>query len=276
MRFDRPLVPGTLLRRYQRFLADVRLADGAVVTAHSPNTGRMAGCVAPGSRVWLSESDRPGRRLRHTWEIASDGDTLVGVHTGRTNRLAEEALRAGAVPALAAFPRVRREVRVGERSRLDLLLERDDAGDGGRAGGGPPARCFVEVKNVTLGEGGVALFPDAVTERGVKHLEELVRLVAQGHAAAMLYVVQRGDCDRVRPADAIDPTYGLALRRALGAGVGAWGLRFVVTPEGITFDRVLPVECPAVVDVTRPGAAPRPARRSGRTAAPASPPRPPA
>lgn len=274
MRFDPPLVPGTLLRRYQRFLADVRLADGAVVTAHSPNTGRMAGCVAPGSRVWLSESDRPGRRLRHTWEIASDGDTLVGVHTGRTNRLAEEALVAGAIPALAAFPRIRREVRVGERSRLDLVLEREDG-----TGDAAPARCFVEVKNVTLGEDGAALFPDAVTERGVKHLEELVRLAAEGHATAMLYVVQRADCDRVGPADAIDPAYGRALRRALGAGVRAWGLRFVVTPEGITFDRVLPVEAPPVApgaDLTPPGAAPRPARRSGRTAAPASRPRPPA
>jgi len=238
VRFDPPLVPGTLLRRYQRFLADVRLTDGAVVTAHSPNTGRMAGCLAEGSRVWLSESDRPGRRLRHTWEIASDGDTLVGVHTGRTNRLAEEALAAGAIPALAAFPRVRREVRVGADSRLDLVLERDDPD------GGAPARCFVEVKNVTLAADGAALFPDAVTARGVKHLEELTRQAAAGHAAAMLYVVQRGDCQRVSPADAIDPAYGAALRRALAAGVRAWGLRFAVTPEAVTFECVLPVVCP--------------------------------
>lgn len=245
MRFDRPLLPGTLLRRYQRFLADVRLGDGAVVTAHSPNTGRMAGCVAPGSRVWLSESDRPGRRLRYTWEIASDGPVTVGVHTGRTNALAEEALRAGGVPALAPWPTIRREVRVGERSRLDLVLE-------GPAPQGPTpqdpapgaARCFVEVKNVTLGEGGVAYFPDAVTARGVRHLAELVRQVEAGHAAAMLFVVQRSDCDRVRPADAIDPAYGAALRAALAAGVRAWGLRFRVTPEAITFERVLPVECP--------------------------------
>lgn len=240
MRFDRPLLPGTLVRRYQRFLADVALADGAVVTAHSPNTGRMAGCVAPGSRVWLSESDRPGRRLRYTWEIATDGAVTVGVHTGRTNALAEEALRAGAVPALAAFPGVRREVRVGERSRIDLVLERDGAAP--PAGG--PARCFVEVKNVTLGAAGTAYFPDAVTARGVRHLAELVRLVAAGHAAAMLYVVQREDCERVRPADTIDPAYGAALRAALAAGVAAWGLRFRVTPEAITFDRALPVECP--------------------------------
>lgn len=238
MRFDRPLLPGRLVRRYQRFLADVILDDGRPVKAHTPNTGSMLGCQTPGSRVWLSESDNPARKLKYTWEIASEGDVLVGVHTGRTNALAEGAITAGRLPALAGWDRVRREVKVSDGSRLDLLLERD----GAEGAEGAIACCFVEVKNVTLAVDGAACFPDAVSERGTRHLGELRRLVAEGNRAAMVYVVQRMDCDRVRPAPHIDATYAAALREAVEAGVEAYGLRFRVTPEGIDLDRVLPVE----------------------------------
>lgn len=232
MRFDPPLVPGSLVRRYKRFIADVRLADGTIVHAHTPNTGRMTGCSRPGSPAWLQPASRPGRKLPYTLEIVADGDVLVGVHTGRSNRLAEAALLDDLVPGLAGFRAVRREVRLG-RSRIDLLL--DGHVDGEQA-------CFVEVKNVTYAEAGVALFPDAVTERGRKHLAELESHVARGGRAAMLFIVQRGDCDRFAPADAIDPTYGEALRRAAAAGVETTALAFRVTPEGIGPDRALPVD----------------------------------
>ena len=236
MRFDVPLIPGALIKRYKRFLVDVRLDDGAVVTAHTPNTGRLAGCLAFDSRVWLSESDNPKRKFRYTWEIASDGEVAVGVHTGRANGLAEEVIAAGELSELAGYDRIRREVRYGESSRIDLLLERDS----------PAERCYVEVKNVTLGTDGVAYFPDAVTARGRKHLVELQAMVAEGHRAAMVYVVQRIDCKRVAPADHIDPAYGETLREAIANGVEAYGLRFDVAPSAITFDRTLPVLLPSV------------------------------
>lgn len=235
MEFETTLIQGTLIKRYKRFLADVRLADGSLVTAHTPNTGRMQGCTTPGSAVWLSASDRPGRKHPYTWEIASDGDELVGIHTGRANRLAEEVIIAGRLPDLAGYERVRREVRYGERSRIDLLLE--------GTGDDPAARCYVEVKNVTLGQDGRALFPDAVTARGRRHLLELRHMVEAGARAAMVFVVQRTDCHQVEPADTIDPDYGAALREALREGVEGYGLRFAVSPTRIEFSARLPLIC---------------------------------
>jgi sugar fermentation stimulation protein A len=230
-----PLVEGRLLGRRKRFFADVDL-DGETVVAHCPNTGSMLGCKEPGSRVWLSRSDNDKRKLAWTWELVEARPGVpVGIHTGRSNRLVEEALAAGRLPELAGYAGLRREVNYGrESSRIDLLLEWPD----GRLG-------YVEVKNVTAAvEDGVALFPDAVSERGTKHLRELMAMVAEGHRAAVVFCAQRGDVQEVRPADAIDPDYGRTLRQALAAGVEAYALGAEVSPQEIVLARQLPVVCP--------------------------------
>ncbi|MBT5413503.1 MAG: DNA/RNA nuclease SfsA, partial [Rhodospirillaceae bacterium] len=163
MRFEAPLLRGTLIRRYKRFLTDVTLEDGRAVTAHCPNPGAMLGLTAPGSTVWLSPASNPARKLKFTWELIEADGTIVGINTGRPNALAEEAILAGRVPGLEGYARLRREVKYGRNSRIDILLEDDDR---------PP--CYVEVKNVHfVREAGVAEFPDSVTARGAKHLDEL-------------------------------------------------------------------------------------------------------
>lgn len=228
-----PLVAGRLVKRYKRFLADVTLDDGRLVTAHSANTGSMMGCAEPGSRVWLSESDNPKRKLAYTWELVEAGPgVVVGIHTGRANGLVEAAIREGRIPALSGATAIRREVRYGRNSRIDLLLEFDH---------GPP--CHVEVKNVTLVRDGVALFPDAVTARGTKHLAEMSEVVRAGGRAVMVYCVQRGDGDVLSPAEQIDPTYARALRTALASGVEAYALRGRPSPETgwIGLDTEIPV-----------------------------------
>ena len=234
MRFPAQLVAGRLIRRYKRFLADVQLEHG-VITAACPNTGSMLGCCEPGSRVWLSESDRATRKYRHTWEIVEVGRVMVGINTGLPNALVAEAIAAGAIPELGGYASVRREVAYGEEgSRVDLVLE-------------DPRRepCYVEVKNVTAAVSkGVALFPDAVSERGAKHLRELMRLKAAGLRPVQLYCVQRGDVDEVRPADAIDPEYGRTLRQALEAGVEVMAYRAKVTAREIRLERRIAVTCP--------------------------------
>ncbi|MGE0861761.1 MAG: DNA/RNA nuclease SfsA [Gammaproteobacteria bacterium] len=235
MRFPTPLLPARLLRRYQRFLADVELADGQVLTAACPNTGALLGCCAPGSPVWLSSSDSPTRKYRHTWEMVQVGPVKVGINTALPNRLVEEAVTGGVIAELAGYTGLRREVPFGEeRSRVDLKLTADGRPD-----------CYVEVKNVTAAvSAGVALFPDAVSARGTKHLRELMRLVAGGRRAVLVYCVQRADVREVRPADAIDPLYGRTLREALAAGVEvlAYGAR--VTTREIVLERPLAVCCP--------------------------------
>jgi sugar fermentation stimulation protein A len=231
-----PLVAGQLLGRRQRFLADVKLGDGETVVAHCANTGSMLGCKEPGSRVWLSAAADPKRKLAWTWELVeAQPGVVVGIHTGRANGLVEEAMNAGRIPPLAGYAGLRREVRYGaENSRIDLLLE-----DAGRP------LCYVEVKNVTAAVAdGVALFPDAVSARASKHLRELAAMVAAGNRAAIVFCCQRGDVHEVRPADAIDPAYGRALRAALAAGVEAYALAGRVAPEEISLDRLVPVVCP--------------------------------
>ncbi len=232
MRFEPPLIAGTLIRRYKRFLVDVELDSGELITAHTPNTGAMKGCSDPGSRVWLSISDNPKRKYAHTLELIETLEgVLVGVHTLRSNTLAEEAIAAGLLD-LPEIANIRREVRYGEeRSRIDLLLEYVS----GR-------RAFVEVKNVTLVREGKALFPDAVTARGTKHLHELERVVAQGDDALIFFCVQRGDADAVAAAHDIDPVYAGALTEAIGNGVQAVACQYDVSPEAITPWRTLPVE----------------------------------
>lgn len=232
MIFSEALIPGVLLRRYKRFLADVRLAEsGETVVAHCANTGSMLGVNLPGSRVWLSRSDNPKRKLAWTWELVQlvEGG-LVGIHTGRANSLVREALEAGLIPELAGFDGIRPEARLSPRSRTDLLLDFS----------GRP--CFVEVKNLTAAVAeGEGFFPDAVSERAHKHLEELAGVVALGARAAVVFCVQREDVARVRPADHIDPVFGRALRDGAKAGVELYALGARLTPESITLERRLPV-----------------------------------
>ncbi len=237
MKFDRPLTEGILERRYKRFLADVRLPQGELITAHCPNTGSLMGCTEPGSKVWLSHSSKPGRKYPHTWELVRvAGGATVGINTGRSNRLVREALESGVISELSGYQRIRTEVRFGEEnSRVDLLLE--DSGE--------TPECYLEVKNVTAAvEGGVALFPDAVSVRGSRHLRELIRVLGCGARAALCFCVQRGDVSEVRPADEIDPDYGKVLREAIAAGVEVLAYRARVSPRAIDLRDRIPVVCP--------------------------------
>jgi len=208
VRFSAPPLEAHLVRRYQRFFAEVELAGGERLVAHCPNTGSLLGCLAPGSRVWLRDSGNPARKLRFTWQAVRVGRAWVNVDTTLPNRVVAEAVAAGAVPELAGYAHVRREVPYGRGSRIDLLLEDETRGT-----------CHVEVKSTTLAEDGIALFPDAVTARGTKHLGELARLARRGLRAVQFFLVSRADVELFRPADAIDPEYGRALRRAAKAGV---------------------------------------------------------
>jgi sugar fermentation stimulation protein A len=234
VRYATPLLEGRLIRRYKRFLADIQL-PGGVVTAACPNTGSLMGCCEPGSRVWLSESDSATRKYRHTWELVEVGKVMVGINTGLPNALVGEAIGDGTIGELSGYATMRREVAFGEeRSRVDWLLEAPDR-----------APCYVEVKNVTAAASkGVALFPDCVSERGTKHLRELMRLKARGLRPVQLYCVQRGDVREVRPADGIDHEYGRTLREAIAAGVEVLAYRARVTPQEIRLAERIPVVCP--------------------------------
>jgi len=234
LRYATALVEGRLIRRYKRFLADIQLPEG-VVTAACPNTGSLMGCCEPGSRVWLSESDSASRKYRHTWEIVEVGKVMVGINTGLPNKLVSEAIVEGVIGELSGYDTVRREVRYGEEaSRVDFVLESPDR-----------EACYVEVKNVTAAATrGIALFPDCVSERGSRHLRELIRMKAQGVRTVQLYCVQRGDVKEVRPADGIDHEYGRALREAIAAGVEVLAYRAKVGPDEIRLVERIPVRCP--------------------------------
>ena len=234
MKFAQPLMEGRFVKRYKRFFADVELPSGEVVVAHTPNTGSLMGCKEEGAPAWVMFEDNPKRKLKYTWELIQVGSTLVGVHTGRANGLAQEAIEAGVIPQLAGYATCRREVKYGQNSRIDLLLE-DPAK--------PP--CYVEVKNVTLAEGDMALFPDAVTERGRKHLNELMEMVKQGNRAVMLFVVQREDCTRFAPAQKIDPAYTQTLQQAVDAGVEVLAWQAHLSPQEIRLEKPLPVQLPS-------------------------------
>lgn len=226
-----PLTSGTLLRRYQRFLADIRLEGGDTVTAHCANTGSMLGLNQPGYRVWLSRADNPKRKLAWTWELVEPAPgVLCGIHTGRANALVLEALEAGLLPELAGYREVRREAPLGTNSRSDLRL---DYGDG---------VCHVEVKSVTAaGLDGIGWFPDAVSVRAAKHLRELAARVALGERAAVVFCAQRPDVMAVRPAEHIDPAFAAALAQAAAEGVELYALGANVSPHTIQLERRLAV-----------------------------------
>lgn len=233
MRFATELIEGKLLRRYQRFLADVELDDGSVVVAHCPNTGSMKTCLEPGTRAWLTRA-RPGRKLGFTWEVAERGDTRIYVHPAGANGLVAEAITEGVVDELSGYPTLRREVRYGKDSRIDLLLERGEE------------RCYVEVKNATLRfDRDRAAFPDAVTARGKKHLEELMRVVREGHRGVVFFCVGRTDCTSFEPADGIDPAYGATLRAALAEGVEALAYRVSIDRRQVRITQRLPLRIDA-------------------------------
>jgi sugar fermentation stimulation protein A len=222
MKFDPPLIPGTLIQRYKRFLADIQLNSGEVITAHCPNSGSMKTCNTPGWKVMLSYHQNPKRKYSHTWEMIHNGQCWVGINTGIPNKIAEEAIRSNHISELQNYAEIKREVVYGKNSRIDLLLKN------------ATQRCYVEVKNVTLVEAdGDYYFPDAVTERGRKHLLELSDMVSQGHRAVMFYIIQRSDGKTFKPAKHIDPAYAESLRQAHSNGVEIIVYGADVNPERI-------------------------------------------
>jgi sugar fermentation stimulation protein A len=236
MLFPTPLVPATLVRRYKRFLADVVLPTGETITAHVANPGAMTGLAVPGAKVWLSKSGNPKRKLPWSWELIEvdlgSGLEVVGVNTGHPNLIVGEALASKAIPELAGYGSLRREVKYGLNSRVDFLLENM----------GRPA-CYVEIKNVHLMRtSGLAEFPDAVTARGAKHLDELAAMVAAGHRAVMLFLIQIGSAARFSLARDIDVAYGRAFDRARAAGVEALAYRCLLAPDGIHLGTAVPIE----------------------------------
>lgn len=236
MKFDAPLLRGKLVKRYKRFLADVTLDNGQTLIASCPNTGSMHGLTEPGNTIWLSTSNSPTRKYRHTWEMVEhdigEGPSIVGINTNHPNKLVCEAIEADRVKALTGYETLRREVKYGnENSRIDILLEDNNKG-----------LCYVEVKNVHLmRKSGLAEFPDSVTTRGAKHLRELAEMVVQGHRAVMVFLVQREDATRVALARDIDPKYGEAFDAALQSGVEALAYRCSLTPEEITVTRQIEI-----------------------------------
>jgi sugar fermentation stimulation protein A len=235
MLFPAPLIPGRLVKRYKRFLADVVLDTGEALTAHVANPGAMTGLAAPGSRVWLSKSADPKRKLPYSWELVEvdfgTGFELVGVNTAHPNPLVAAALAQGAIAEVAGYTSVRREVKYGQKSRVDFLLEAPDR---------PP--CYLEVKNVHLmRRAGLAEFPDAVTARGARHLDELANVAAAGGRAVMLYLIQICSAQNFALARDIDPTYGAAFDRARAAGVEAIAYRCTIANEGVNITAPVPV-----------------------------------
>lgn len=246
MEYAQPLIPGRLIKRYKRFLADIAFDDGHEETAHCANPGSMLAVSTPGSKVWLSRSDNPKRKLPLTLELIETDTGLVGINPMLANRIAEEAIDGGRIEALNGYTGIRREVRYGDNSRIDLLLEAD---------GRPP--CYVEVKSVTLrrspdsldpnaagrGAPGLAEFPDAVTTRGAKHLRDLSAVVQAGGRAVMLYIAQRADCDRFCVASDIDPAYLEAFSAGRAAGVEMLAVSCSLTPRAIEISGTLAILC---------------------------------
>lgn len=231
MRIELPTLEGRFLRRYKRFFADVQLASGEVVTAHCPNTGSLLGCLAEGARAILRDSQDEERKLRYVFQAIEVGGTLVNVDTSLPNRIVHEAIVDGRLSELTGYATAKREVAYGRNSRIDVLLT-SKAGE----------LCYVEVKNTTYADGRTAMFPDAVTERGLKHLGELTRMVRQGHRAVQFFFVSRSDCRSFRPAVGIDPEYAKALAKAAAKGVEVIAYSARVSPTRIEIAKRLPIE----------------------------------
>jgi sugar fermentation stimulation protein A len=237
MKFKTPLLKGTLVKRYKRFFADVILETGETVVAHCANSGSMLSVKPEGAPVWISPTDNPNRKLKYTWEIVVIDGHNVGINTAHPNLIVAQAIEAGEIPELSGYESLRREVKYGVNSRIDMLLESE---------GKPP--CYVEVKNVTmrrdLSPGGKAEFPDSVTTRGAKHLVELANMVAEGHRAVMFYLVQRPDCQSFAIAGDIDPDYQAGLVTAMRAGVEVLCYQCDVSPQEIGISRALTMDLP--------------------------------
>lgn len=228
MHYPIPLIHGRLIKRYKRFLADVTLDNGEIITAHCTNSGSMKSCLEEGAEVYLSPVTDPKRKTRFTWEMIKINGSWVGINTSLPNKFAYEMMKENAIPGLEGYTEIRREVKYNE-SRLDIFAQK------------PGETCFVEVKNVTMKEGERALFPDAVTLRGQKHLKTLMELKGKGIRAVMLYVIQRMDVEAFGPAEDIDPAYALLLREACEKGVEVIPIQVRVSPEEVVFERVLPL-----------------------------------
>lgn len=232
MIFDSPLIPATLISRYKRFLFDAVLEDGTTITGSCPNTGSMRGLTTSGSRVWLSQHDSPTRKYRHCLELVEADGTIVGINTGMPNKLAEEAIREQRIPSLSGYTTFRREQKYGINSRIDFLLS---------APGRPDA--YVEVKNVHfMRHQGLAEFPDTATKRGAKHLEELGDAAQAGYRAVMLYLIQRGDCDRLRICGDLDPVYSAAFQRAMRRGVEAYAMKCCISSREIIANEMVAID----------------------------------
>lgn len=230
MRFP-PLIEGQLVRRYKRFLADVQLVSGETIVAHCPNPGSMKTMSTPGSRVWLSRSDNPMRKLAYTWELVESAGQLTLVHTGRANAIVKEALEQEVITELVGFDGLRSEVAYGLKSRVDFVLHWQER------------LTYVEVKNVTMADGGNrSAFPDSVTARGEKHLRELMAMVDAGHRAVLLFCCSRAGARGIRPADEIDSLYGRRLREAAQAGVELLAYGCTVSTKEIVLRKRLAID----------------------------------
>ena len=228
MKWDKPLTEAILLKRYKRFLADIKLGD-ELFTAHVPNTGSMTSCWEPNWKCAISRSDNPARKMAHTLELVHNGETWIGVNTANANKLVHQWLKQSLIPELQGYEVIQPEKKIGD-SRIDFYLE----------GHATEPSCYVEVKNVTLKLDNIAQFPDAVSERGQKHLRELMALKKAGHRAAMLYVVQREDVSEMKPAHSIDKVYGELLSDAHAVGVEILVYQCKMGTSEIAFGKSLP------------------------------------
>ncbi|MEO9275962.1 DNA/RNA nuclease SfsA [Marinomonas sp. 5E14-1] len=237
MDFSTSLIEGRLIKRYKRFLSDVELPSGEVVVAHCPNTGSMKRCQQDNACVWLSKSDNPKRKLGYTWELVEvDGEHLACINTGLPNKLVGEAIANGVVSELAGYAEQKAEVKYGEKSRIDWLLT-----------GSEGQKCYVEVKNVTLlEEDGNGYFPDAVTDRGRKHLYELAKMVEEGHRAVLFFCVSHSGIGSVSPAVHIDEKYALAFAEVLEKGVEVLAYKVDITTERMVVSHSIPVISPKI------------------------------
>ena len=238
MRFPRKLQKGILIKRYKRFLADVELENGDLITAHCANPGAMLGLKEPGQTVWLSPATNPKRKLKFSWELVElkDDKTLVGINTSHPNTLIEEAILNGTITQLQGYQTLKREVKYGQNSRIDILLSDHKET--------PEKLCYAEIKNVhLLRKPGLAEFPDSVTSRGAKHLNELSNMVKEGYRAVMIYCIQRTDAKTFALAQDIDPTYATAFAKATENGVEAYAYSCQITPTEITVTKELPIKC---------------------------------